>query len=245
MTAERRLIETLHRVDRYQPSPDLFARVQRSIDEDVAHRRRRRHNVFAAAVAAPVVAAYLTAFVTISPTGRALVPKWSVELLENIALIALLLALAPALRRYGRDYVTDAFHADPATSVRFLRLLDIAYYLFFTGFVVTGVDLTNLSFRLAVAGQLEDAAFRLAQFLLAMGIAHAVNLAVLPVIGLVHSAVVRRARRRAAGPAAPPPSPAAMRADRLATWIVFGVAGLALAGTLLLVGAVVGGVVGA
>lgn len=239
MTAERRLVETLRRVDRYQPSPDLFARVQRSIAEDIAHRRRRRRTVVAVAASVIVGAVYVAAVVTVDPSGRALFPKWSVELLETVALTGLLLALAPALRRYGADYAADAFCVDPATSVRFLRLLDIAYYLFFTGLVLTGVDLSDLWLRLPVADQLADAAFRIAQFLLVMGVAHAVNLAVLPVIGLVHNAVVWRARRRAVGPSAPAPSPAT-RAERVANWIVFGVAGVVLAGALLLVGVVVG-----
>ena len=40
MTVEQRLRDALHRADGYAPSPDLFARVQRSIEEDRAHRRR-------------------------------------------------------------------------------------------------------------------------------------------------------------------------------------------------------------
>ena len=42
MTLEQVLSATLHSADDYDPSPDLFAKVQRSIDEDRAHRRRFR-----------------------------------------------------------------------------------------------------------------------------------------------------------------------------------------------------------
>ncbi|MBI2237588.1 MAG: hypothetical protein HYU54_03565, partial [Actinobacteria bacterium] len=48
MSLEERLREVLRRTDEYEPSPDLFARVRRSIEEDAAHRRRIRRAVASA-----------------------------------------------------------------------------------------------------------------------------------------------------------------------------------------------------
>lgn len=37
MSLEKRIADALHAADTFQPSPDLFTRLQRSIEEDLAH----------------------------------------------------------------------------------------------------------------------------------------------------------------------------------------------------------------
>jgi hypothetical protein len=74
-----------------------------------------------------------------------------------------------------------------------------------------------------------------AVFLTILGVAHITNLVVLPIVGLVFSAVTRRTSRRAAGDDAGPVSPQARHADRLATALV-------MVGVLLMVVAVLAAV---
>ena len=66
MTFEQLVGDALRAADDFDPSPDLFAKVQRSIDEDAAHRRRVRRAV--AWATASVVAAVVYLLVTVSVT---------------------------------------------------------------------------------------------------------------------------------------------------------------------------------
>lgn len=233
MNLEKRLAEALHQVDRYQPSPDLFARVNRSIEEDRAHRRRVTIGISAVALSAATLLALLLSVMRQSTSGEWTVPAWSVEIVEILVLTALLIALGPAIRRFGQPLLRDVFHLSPETGHRFARLLDVAYYLFFTGVILTDVDLDALGSELDLPGAFAPGLSRLGVFLVAMGLLHAFNLAVLPVIGLIFGSVIRWARRREAGGFAPPVSSRAARADRIATWIVVAVA-IVIGGSVLL-----------
>ncbi|MEE8489776.1 MAG: hypothetical protein V3S43_05520, partial [Acidimicrobiia bacterium] len=59
MTVEERLTAAFRAADQYQPSPDLFAKVTRSIEEDASHRRRVRRLVGTLIAAFGLVAIYL------------------------------------------------------------------------------------------------------------------------------------------------------------------------------------------
>jgi hypothetical protein len=240
MTLEQRLSAALHEVDGFEPSPDLYARVRRSLEEDTAYRRRMGIVWLAAVASIAVVVAYLGLLITRSPGGVLLIPTWAVELLETLVLVALVLVLAPIIRRFGGIYVSDVFRLDPGAGTRFLRLLDIAYYLVFFAVILLGVSLVRLD-RMAPAGPaLDQSLVRVGVLVLVMGLFHAATLLALPVIGLVFSSSVRRVERRRAGAAAPEVSSRALQADRVVSWIVWLAAGLILVGAFVGVGIVIG-----
>lgn len=223
MSLEQRLIDTLHSADGYDPSPDLFAKVQRSIEEDNAHRRRIRIAAlwFLAAVAAVIV--FLVATVRVDG-GRVEMPFAALELLVTTVMIAIVAAMGPAMRRFGETYEGNAFASNPETGRQVLRLLDVAYYLIFGAYIVMtlmfeppqGLSVLDRQF----ADMLRFEAERLGGLLLLMGILHVVLLLALPVIGLVQSANLRRARM-AAGAAGR--DEVAARIDRgvtVGTWVI-------------------------
>ena len=227
------MTEALHRADEYAPSPDLFARVQRSIEEDGAFRRRRRRALawIAGGMAAGVT--WVALFIDIKG-GTVTMPWWSLEILTAAILIAIVIVLGPLIRRFGRVLTLEVFRSNSATSDRFLALLDIAYYLVFSAFVLMS---TNFSAQTEWGGrltaQLELELVRVGGLLLLMGILHAITIAILPVMGLVFASNWRRAARTALGGEAPEADPAAEKADRVATIVVW-VAAAGLAGFVLL-----------
>jgi hypothetical protein len=238
MSLERVLADALPQVDRYEPSLDLFARVTRSIEEDRVHRRRVRLAAASTVVFVTAITGFLAAMSNTSASGVLVVPRWSIEIVEALVLLVLLLGLGPAIRRFGQPLLADVFHLRLVTGLKFSRLLDIAYYLFFSGVILSDVDLVALSAPLAIPEAIVESLSRLAVLMTAIGLAHTGNLLLLPLVGLVFGSVVRRGRRRAAGRECPPVSPRAVQADRIVTWIIGGLAALIVAG-LLIVGAVV------
>jgi len=243
MSLEQRLIQTLHRADDFDPSPDLFARVERSLEEDLRHRRRVRWVAASLIAGAIAVAFFLREVISVAPSGRLIAPGWALVLLTGVAQVVLILILGPTLRRFGRPFIADVFRLDPATGDRFVALLDIAFYLFLFGVILVRWDLDIWNKTMIVGDDAREWAGRFAVFLLVMGIAHAFTIAVLPLVGLFFSSSVRRARRRQAGAAAPPVSARAEQAERVVRLIVWGIAGLALASVVIGVGLfVIGGV---
>ena len=239
MTLEQRLIDALHRADDFNPSPDLFARVERSLEEDRRHRRRMIWAT-ASAVGGVLAAAFLLrAAASVSDGGELVVPGWAFEMVIVASKIALVLALGPSLSRLGQPLIADVFRLDPATGRRFLRLLNLAFYLFLSGMVLVEAHPQGWD-RMFAAEDWWMWRDSMAVFLLAMGIAHAINIAALPMVGLFHSSLVRRARRRDAGAAAPPLSTGAEQAERAVRFIVWGIAGLTMLAVLVGVGAFVG-----
>lgn len=194
MNVEQRLIEVFQTSARVDPTPDLFSRVVHSIEEDRRHRRR----VVQTTVAAVAV---LAALVTVgalsmedSPGPRqGYVHRPTMELLEWVALGALLFALGPAIRRFGRGYAGDLWPRGSVVPVVLLRLMDVAFYLVGAGYVLItaqfefGPELTAERWP----GQLTEAAFRVGGLSLMLGVLHAVTLFALPVVALVDNATGR------------------------------------------------------
>lgn len=239
MSLERRIADALHAADDYEPSLDLFSRLQRSIEEDRAHRRRIHITLGLVGVGAMLLAGFFASVARLSSDGTVTLPKWSIQVAVALILTTVLVSLGPVLRRLGSPLLDEVFHLSAATGQRFSRLLDIAYYLFFGGLIINSVDPRGLVERVDVSGeQVWTGVARIAGFLLQLGIAHTLNLALLPLIGLLFTSLTRRARRRAAGGGAPPQSPGAQRADRFAGIVVMTVSVLVIAGALILVGAV-------
>lgn len=199
MNIEQRLVGAFRSADTVEPSPDLWSRVVHSIDEDRAHRRRV---IVSAGCAVGALALLVTvgAMALVDGPIGSLVRPWVMEALETIALVTFVLILGPAIRRFGRGYAHDLWRASPATASALLRLLDVAYLLVFSGFILITVDFeTSLPPAdtpatvcpllgiecLTLAQQLENALVRIGGLLLVIGLLHAITIMVLPVVALV------------------------------------------------------------
>lgn len=186
MSTEQRLAEALAAAKDYEVSPDLWTRVVHTIEEQRDHRRRLMVTVTAIIVVVAVSVAAVAASVE-RLAGRARVDWRALEAVEFIVLLVLVASLGPAIRRFGRGFVSDLFVTNPETGTRLLGLLDLAYYLVFAGyiFVTSRLDRPIAYLAIDIGDQLEEAVFRVAGLLLAMGVLHALTLAALPVVALV------------------------------------------------------------
>ncbi|HSJ70568.1 MAG TPA: hypothetical protein VLA29_02855 [Acidimicrobiia bacterium] len=227
MTIEERIRDAMRGTASYEASPDLFAKVQRSIEEDQVHRQRVRRIVIATVVFAASIAAWLAAWWDPQPDAAPL-PWWSIVAAAVAIEVAIVIVVGPAIRRFGRIYADDIFRTGPETGRRFLALLDVAYYLVFTGVVLISIPFDpepTWSLSGGVAEVLQEEALRIGVLLLVMGMLHAITIFVLPFAGLVfastrHRAVVRTPKTDW--------SPDVRRAHRLVT-VVIVVAGAFLA----------------
>lgn len=201
-----------------EESPDLFARVTRSLDEQ---RARRRFRLRLAAALAAFAGALVALALALSDydNGRFTMPWWVIELITNIVLVALAIGLGPFIKRFGRAYAADVFRASPRTGKSYLVLTDVAYYLIFTSFVLFTVTFVEpASWKLSTGDQLEHEVARIGGILLIMGILHALNVVALPVIGRLLSRTQGEDGRQprshggAAATSTPPPGPG--------TWIL-------------------------
>ncbi len=233
MTFEQLVGDALHAADDYEPSPDLFAKVQRSIDEDSAHRRRVRRVIAWLSAAVAVVIVYLALMVDVVD-GSITMSFRALEILVTAVMIALVAVLGPAIRRFGETYERDVFSAGPETGARVLRLLDIAYYLVFGAYILMSLIFDPaLEFGGTLADWVRAELVRLGGLLLMMGVLHVALLLALPVAGLVFSANQRQ-MRLAEGTVST--DPLAARVDRVITigaWIVAGLIVLQMLGIVL------------
>jgi hypothetical protein len=184
MNIEQRLVDALRTVEATEPSPDLWSRVVHSIEEDRTHRRRVVGA--AGAGAATIVGLMLIGILgsTDGPLGR-YVRLPVMELIETLALVALVLVLGPAIRRFGRGYATDLWSATPTMAAALLRLLDVAYLLVSSGFIFLTVDFDFGSSTVQLAGQVQSGLNRVGGLIVVMGLLHAVTIIVLPAVALV------------------------------------------------------------
>ncbi len=184
MNVEQRLIDALRSADRIEPSPDLWSRVLHSIEEDRVHRRRiaLSISITVGTISALVAAGWLG--LADRSTGRQ-VDLRLMELLEWIALVALVAVLGPAIRRFGRGYAHDLWPATPSTASVLLRLLDVAYVLVFAGYILMSSEFDFGASVVGVAEQVEQALQRIGGLLLIMGLLHAVTIMALPLVALV------------------------------------------------------------
>ncbi len=165
-----------------EENPDLFARVERSLDDARARRKFRL-----------VLGGWLVVFV-LANTALALalsdfdnrrfnMPWWVIELITNIVLVALAIGLGPFIKRFGRSYAADVFRANPRTGKSYLVLTDVAYYLIFTSFVMFTVTFVEPSdWKDSTGAQLKHELSRIGGILLLMGVLHALNVVALPII---------------------------------------------------------------
>ena len=192
-TLEERLHEALLREGtRAEPSPDLFARVVASIDDDRARRRRLTR---VGALWLTGTAALTAAVLALTPRdGKGLhMPWWILEVGTNLALLAIALWLGPFIKRFGRAYAADVFHDNPLTGKSYIVLTDIVYYLIFTAYICFTLsfsgkeDWYNQFTGLVTPQQLQWEVGRVGGILLIIGALHGLNIVLMPVLGRLFS----------------------------------------------------------
>lgn len=187
---ERRLLDAFAEVrSTVVEHPDLFARVNWTLDE--AKRRRRFRLRLAAGLTLFIVAnAALALACSDIDNGRLTMPWWVIELITNIVLVAIAIALGPFIKRFGRAYAADVFRSNPRTGKSYLVLTDVAYYLIFAAFVLFTVRFEQSPDWVdSRAALLEHELARVGGILLIMGLLHTANVVALPVIGNLLSGV--------------------------------------------------------
>jgi hypothetical protein len=197
MNVEQRLMQAFDAADRVEPSADLWSRVVHSIEEDREHRRRVVRTATAAVAAlAALVAAGALAIQDSPGTRQGFVHRPTMEVLETIGLLALLLTLGPAIRRFGRGYANDLWPTGSVTPVALLRLMDVALYLVGIGYILLSAEFefTTVFTSDRLAEQLAGASIRAGGLLLALGVLHAQALFALPMIALIDNST-RMAKR--------------------------------------------------
>jgi hypothetical protein len=185
MTMEDRLRAALHDgAAAVEDSPDLFARVLLSIDDDRMRRRRRARGVAIVACLVGATVAFTVA-VTEPREGKLLMDWWILELMTTALLVALALWLGPFIKRFGKSYAADVFRSNPRTGKSFILLTDIAYYLIFLSYILFTVSYAPKSgwSETVNAQQLQHETARVAGILLIIGLLHGLNLLALPVMG--------------------------------------------------------------
>jgi hypothetical protein len=193
MTFEEVVQDALRVADDYEPSPDLFTKVQRSIDDDAAHRSRVRSTL--AWITAGVLAGLAYLAVTAEFVDGAVSMSFrELEFLVTAVMVSIVLVLGPSIRRFGESYEGDAFRAGPETATNVLRLVNVAYYLIFGAYILMSLLLEPPGDILTLAGWIRLEMVRIAGLLLLMGVLHVALLVALPIAGMVFSANLRRLR---------------------------------------------------
>ena len=110
---------------------------------------------------------------------------WVLELITFGVLLAALVVLGPLIKRFGRGYAADVFRANPRTGKSYIVLMDIAYYLIFTAYILftTVFERQPGWGETVTAEQLQANTVRIGGMLLIMGILHGANVLSLPIIG--------------------------------------------------------------
>jgi hypothetical protein len=107
-----------------------------------------------------------------------------IELTANVILLVIVVGLGPVIKRFGRAYAGDIFRGNPRTGKSYLVLMDVAYYLIFTAFILFTVRLSQpIAWEVDTANQLQDEITRIGGMLLLMGVLHGLNVISLPLVG--------------------------------------------------------------
>jgi hypothetical protein len=165
-------------------SEDLFARVRLSIEEDRRRRQQRRRRIGIVACTVAAIAAVVAA-TTDRREGELIMDWWILELLWFVSMAGLALWLGPFIKRFGKAYAADVFRANPRTGKSFIVLMDVAYYLIFTSFILFTVHFEpDKGWEQTVnADQMRASVVRVGGILLIVGILHGMNVLTLPIIG--------------------------------------------------------------
>jgi type III secretory pathway component EscS len=185
-------------------SPDLFARVVQSIDDDRLRAQQRRRGALIVGALAGAFLAVIAA-VTDVREGEVLMDWWILELITTVFLVALALWLGPFIKRFGKAYAADVFRANPRTGKSFIVLTDFAYYLIFLSYILFTItfELPSNWDTVVNGAQLKHEVSRVAGIVLIIGLLHGFNLLALPVIG--REFTLNRQLDEQVGPARPYP----------------------------------------
>ena len=169
-------------------SPDLFARVLLSIEDDRLRRRRRARAALIAACLAGATAA-LTVAVTEPSEGKLLMDWWVLELMTTALLVVIALWLGPFIKRFGRAYAADVFHDNPMTGKSYIVLTDIVYYLIFSAYILFTVRVEAPAYY---GGDVHPdlvkvELVKIGGILLIIGVLHGLNIVIMPVLGRLFS----------------------------------------------------------
>ena len=165
-------------------SEDLFARVRLSIEDDRLLRRQRRRRVLVVASLAGAAGGVVAATID-RQQGAWIMDWWILELMWFALMVGLALWLGPFIRRFGKSYAADVFRANPRTGKSFIVLMDVAYYLIFTAFILFTVQFQPAAdwAQTVTAEQMRATTVRVGGILLIVGVLHGANVLLLPVIG--------------------------------------------------------------
>jgi hypothetical protein len=110
---------------------------------------------------------------------------WVLEIVVNVVLVITVLTLGPLIKRFGKTYAGDVFRANPRTGKSYLVLMDIAYYLIFSAYVLFTISFARESgwTETVSADQLQRETTRVGGMLLLMGVLHGMNVLSLPIVG--------------------------------------------------------------
>lgn len=173
---------------RVVPAPDLFSRVQLSVEADRL-RRRSRIRALGNGLLGVLGLAAIVVLTTETRQGRLLMKWWILELIATGLLAAVALWLGPFIKRFGRSYAADVFRASPRTGKSFIVLTDIVYYLIFIAYILFTISVSpRLGWRQTVtADQIQFELARFGGILLVIGVLHGLNLVLMPVLGRLFS----------------------------------------------------------
>jgi hypothetical protein len=167
-------------------SQDLFARVRSSIAEDRRLRRQRlaRTGVVACLGGAALAVAAAT---TERRKGALIMDWWILELMWFGVMVGLAMWLGPFIRRFGKAYAADVFRANPRTGKSFIVLMDVAYYLIFSAYILFTVQFEPAGDweHTVNANQLQATTVRVGGILLIVGLLHGLNVLTLPIMGRI------------------------------------------------------------
>jgi hypothetical protein len=205
---EARLRDALYaEAEQVDESPDLFARIKGSIEDDARRRSWRRR---VAAITGTALAAFgvLVAAVTEFHEGELFMDWRILEVITTAILVGIVIMLGPFIKRFGKSYAAEVFRANPGTGKSFIVLMDFAYYLIFGAYILFTLTLNRpQGWSDAVnAVQLKDETMKIAGILLLMGVMHGVNLLLLPIIGrllMLNKQLDQEMRDRERGPQRP------------------------------------------
>ncbi len=185
MRLEERLRDALLAgAQQVEESPDLFARVQGSIEDEVRRREWRQRVATTAGVAVAGLLGFL--FIATDFQEGELLMDWRIlEFLTTTILVTIVILLGPFIKRFGKSYAAEVFRSNPSTGKSFIVLTDFAYYLIFGSYV-----LFTLVFErpgdwtpMVNAVQFKIETVKIAGLLLIIGVLHGMNLLMLPIIG--------------------------------------------------------------
>ena len=100
-------------------------------------------------------------------------------------MVCLVVTIGPAIRRFGRGYAHDLWCTTPDLPRSLLRLLDVAYALVFSGYILLTASPDFDRSGILAGAQLEGMGERVGGLLLTMGLLHATTILALPLMALI------------------------------------------------------------